>query len=278
MSQQLTRRETTTALIGQTAFFLSIPLPLLAQFNSENDEEIRNAIVRAMEQGLQLRSDILNADVPINLRTLEVPQRDVHYRLELANTLRRHSTEQESHGIQNYIQNDFMPIYNLLREMDVASIPADEDIRNSPISTTCLYTEDPPERILIILGDMVLETLGLIDSGEVFLNFLNHDTRAQEMFYNLAEAVSSMHWEQVARTVEGFFSYLIFGGGLRNLIGFMGENAQRSTIRRISISMSLRLVPFIGWLYLVVAAISTIKSNYHRFSGNDEDRGCAYNY
>lgn len=137
--------------------------------------------------------------------------------------------------------------------------PVPEHAVPLPVSSVPPPDEPSTETDLIIVVDILLETLGIVGGNQSIAQaIINEDEALSRAIADLLDSVTTHDWESVASSAETFFK-LFVGSAIWSRIKEQG-------VRRISFRLGLRAIPGIGWLYCVASFLISVKNNYSRFS------------
>lgn len=294
MPSHITRRDAAVRLVTQSALLLAIPLPLFGQADQEGEPReddrmreddtvredgrlreaprLREAINTAINQGESLRAEVVAGSVPTTPWIDGVIRRELDHRRVLAHAFDAAPPPNEA----VYVHDGFMPAYEFVVGADARPIPTPERIERSRITIECRDLHDANEPVSRILADILFKALGVTVDVDLFRQFLEQDPDLQMLFESWTNAISTQNWHDVAKLIDAFLGWLIIGGGALRLISFFRDtNALSQGFRHtLGWTISVRFVPFVGWAYLAASILLAIKANFHRFSGNDRDRGC----
>ena len=267
----ITRRDAIVWMATQSALFCGASFPSYAQ-SDEHDRTLREAIGRAISQGEGLWHEIVAGSVPVSPRIPQWINRELAYRVRLAQAFEAASPE----NVSGYVLDGFMPVYNFVVAADVPSIPLVATVKNSPTNTACVNVISETTSPWIILADIVFDALGVTVDGDLFMQFLAEEPDARDNFNNLINAISTQEWSKMADLVDKLLWWLVVGGGVRKIVSFLKQRevATGGFVYRIGWRISLRFVPIVGWLYLAGAIVLAIKANLHRFSGDAAQSSC----
>ena len=270
MLTRMTRRAASIRLVAKAALLWGVPVSTFGR--DGQDSSLREAIATAIGQGEELRSAIVDGPVPVSPWATRAAELDLTYRTNLALAFQEASPQ----DARTYVVEGFQPVYEFVVAADAPLYPSEADVATSRINTGCREAPEEDETVQTILFDIIVEALGMPVDRSLFQQFLEQNNSAREMFEQLVNAISTQNWSQMAARIDEFLWWMIVGGGVQSLAGYMrGQGAATGgMLYRIGWRLSVRFVPFVGWLYLGGAIVLAIKANFHRFSGNAADAGC----
>lgn len=145
----------------------------------------------------------------------------------------------------------------LVAQSNLPLAPELRDLAPEIIATTP-PTERRTDANVIIVCDILLETLG-ISIGETSLieEIIASSPQLKEKADALVKSISSKEWTSVLLLGEEAFRLFVAGS--------IWDKIRKQMGRKIAFGLALRCVPLVGWAYVGVAFLFSVKKNYHRF-------------
>ena len=173
--------------------------------------------------------------------------------------------------ISNYIRQEMTPILSLASEkgIEIKLVPDPKSIQVEEPLTLPSSVRSGGEPAWIIILDIIIEALDITFAQEIVQRSIEADEELQNRFAAIVAAVTNHEWTTLAGLLDQLLSMIFTGEFLRRIyitVQYeLGANFARRFARRSAKRLVLKLVPFVGWGYLVLSLGLAIKTNLHRF-------------
>jgi hypothetical protein len=154
-------------------------------------------------------------------------------------------------------------IIQLCAQLAVPIAPEATSVVPAAIPSIPPAEKKTPETDLQVIGDILLETLGIVAGTEGLMDeLLRGDPEIKKILDDLVKAVSTKDWKTVAKIGEQFFKLLVASKIWVAVKQKLGAQLLKRSVFRVALAG----VPLVGWAYVVAALLVAIRANYHRFS------------
>ena len=270
----LTRREIVALSSAAPALLITKSKSLFAQTtSSETIKQMDNTF----QQGLKLRSDVIEAELPLSSSELtDFVVRDFQLRRNFVSYLAENKISEDENffllkDLPQYANQDRGQFYNFVVGQNINPIPNTSDILPSaPTTIPPIDIEDKDastdiEPAWVVVIDILLETLDISINQELFAEILRQNTDLQKSLEEIVKSISTKNWEDTANNIDKILTIMLGLLTAGKLLKFLSEKSAERIARQFAFSMTVRLTPFFGWLYTVTSLLVAIKANYHRF-------------
>ena len=170
--------------------------------------------------------------------------------------------------VEKYVDPNFRRIYDFVKHHKVKPVADSDDIH--PIEATIYATRTNEEPIGVILVDIILETLGIaLVERDLIQQFFENEQRAKEIIDGIVMRITTKQWTEVVELFDALLALLMSAEFLARLGRYLNESvgANRAAflMGRIAKNLVVRLVPFVGWVYLGISFAISVRKNFDRF-------------
>lgn len=149
--------------------------------------------------------------------------------------------------LKAYVPGELLATADAMVERSVPLIPEPREI--IPLSTARMSVGDNCPPAGEVMWDILFDSLGLLDERQFLRAFLNEINGVPERVGRINDSIRAGRWERGIDAVVELLEFLLDGGAIVVLLRELGERLGRRFLR----SIALRLVPFVGTGYAIVA-------------------------
>ncbi|MDA0704908.1 MAG: hypothetical protein O3A96_16970 [Proteobacteria bacterium] len=240
--------------LASTPIFIGIPA--LAQSSSDIQKNIAANRAQANEL-LSEAAEKAPAPLPPDIEA-DLLFREYRLRQSLYYDLAPLSDEE----LRKHADPDFSGLIEQYLKYGIEALPPEIRIRLprplEPGQSKDCKTEDT----LVVLCDIAFETLGISLDRSAIMALLESDPRLSSALDEMAKAVSTKDWKYVAKLADSVFEIATSAEFLARLVKIVG----RDGAKKILAETAVKLVPFVGWVYLAILFIISVKNNVNRLT------------
>jgi hypothetical protein len=118
------------------------------------------------------------------------------------------------------------------------------------------------ENTRVVVCDIALETLGISLDSKAIQALFENDPRLSSGLDEMVKAISTKDWKYVVRIADLLFKIMTSAEFLARLVSIVGRDGARKILTRTAV----KLVPFVGWAYLAISFVISIKNNVNRLT------------
>jgi hypothetical protein len=162
--------------------------------------------------------------------------------------------------VERNIADDVRAYLDLFKRFGVSLIPGTEE---APLAAAPPVAR-PDERIVEVIADIVIETLGLGDAHDMLLFLFENLRQTSGPLLQIEQAVRAGELRRAAGLMPALVRQLLADESQALLIRKFGEARTKTLIRGILVALAEYAVPFLGWGTLAVSFMITLWRNRTR--------------
>ena len=163
--------------------------------------------------------------------------------------------------VERNIADDVRAYLDLFKRFGVSLIPGTEE---APLAAAVPPAAKPDERIVEVIADIVIETLGLGDAQDMLLFLFENLRQTSGPLLQIEQAVRAGELRRAAGLMPALVRQLLADESQALLIRKFGEARTKTLIRGILVALAEYAVPFLGWGTLAVSFMITLWRNRTR--------------
>lgn len=163
--------------------------------------------------------------------------------------------------VERNIADDVRAYLDLFKRFGVSLIPGTEE---APPAAAVPPVARPDERIVEVIADIVIETLGLGDAQDMLLFLFESLRQTSGPLLQIEQAVRAGELRRAAGLMPALVRQLLADESQALLIRKFGEARTKTLIRGILVALAEYAVPFLGWGTLAVSFMITLWRNRTR--------------
>lgn len=253
MAGSLLKRRTVLATLP--ASVLVSQLASIRWAVAQDEETFREQLQISRNIAIELANDVRAAHGEIDFITASHWQ-ELDY--QGRNALAIASLSLNQNQLYRYIQDEFRVTAETMIGRGVPLIPAPRDIVRLSTVRVPMVESCPPTAE--VMWDILLDSLGLLDEREFFLQVVNAIDGASEHITRMNSSIVEGRRRQAIDAFFDLLEFLIDGSVIVVLAGMLGDRLGRKFLR----SVTIRLVPVVGTGYAVVALGLAIHRHWDR--------------
>ena len=163
--------------------------------------------------------------------------------------------------VERNIADDVRAYLDLFKRFGVSLIPGTEE---APPAAAVPPAAKPDERIVEVIADIVIETLGLGDAHDMLLLLFENLRQTSGPLLQIEQAVRAGELRRAAGLMPALVRQLLADESQALLIRKFGEARTKTLVRGILVALAEYAVPFLGWGTLAVSFMITLWRNRTR--------------
>lgn len=253
MTGSLLKRRTVLAMLP--ASVLVSQLASIRWAVAQDEGAFREQLEVSSNIAIELSNDVRAVRGEINfIRALHWQELDYQGRNALATA----SLSLSQGQLYRYVQDEFRVTAETMIGRGVPLIPAPRDIVRLSTVRVPMAESCPPTAE--VMWDILLDSLGLLDEREFFLEVVNAIDGASDHITRMNSSIAEGRRRQAIDAFFDLLEFLIDGSVIVVLAGMLGDRLGRKFLR----SITIRLVPVVGTGYAIVALGLAIHRHWDR--------------
>lgn len=225
-------------------------------------QDIRSATLKA--EGIL--NEIAVRKRPVNEEFIKfVKGQDKFIRLDLVDTLAPLSLEEQ----ENLTRPDRNNVTKLLIKNKIPLVPNRNEIEEIEIKEIEISDKPKTDEVLQIIIDIILDTFALFDVKEAIKEVVRGHNELNSALNEFTQKAIGRDWEAATPLLQKIIDIMISSEFVLKIESAMrkryGQDATEKVLKRFAKSLSLKLVPFIGWFFFGIALMLSIRRHAHRF-------------